>query len=515
MPLYWDNEMRSKMMANVNKDKIFNPFFQVMKKASEKTPWKDDVLERQKFAKPLTDLVISAGDAPFCIAVDGEWGSGKTFLLERWRAEFSEKGKAIYFNAWKDDFHADPLTAIIGQLWNELEKGKMKDIGNLLKENWWNAVKEATLNLSYFGIRLGDAQSPARKTMKEYLNGRQSVDVLQKQLRKLAKVTKEKTEKPLVIIVDELDRCRPTFGIELLERVKHVVGVEGIVFVFGVNQKGLEKSIRSVYGDIDATDYLRRFFDVGMTLPKAGASNYCKYLIKRHKIAKAITESPTHQRTYKLSFLAQKIKWKSDWNETVKNDMPIMVDYMGLSLRQIEQAVRMLLVILRSKEIAKTKKMYRFEGCLVAFILLRIKDRDLYTRFINENCTIKDILDSVLPLLSWRNDRMASFHVERVRRVAKFISFFYFFCTRAERAEIIAEYEQVVKISSMTGMSLPTYYHVPQKIIEIKSSNMQLYLVRELISRIRSFETIRANHPSSLTRRAIVRLLEWGDYWQD
>ena len=70
----------------------------------------------------------------------------------------------------------------------------------------------------------------------------------------------------MVFIIDELDRCRPTFAIELLERVKHIFDVPNIVFVFGINREELTKSLRSVYGEIEAEEYLRRFFDMELRL---------------------------------------------------------------------------------------------------------------------------------------------------------------------------------------------------------------------------------------------------------
>ena len=74
-----------------------------------------------------------------------------------------------------------------------------------------------------------------------------------------------------MFIIDELDRCRPTFAIELLERVKHIFDVPNIVFVFGINRAELVKSLESIYGEIDAGTYLRRFFDMEFVLPEPTA----------------------------------------------------------------------------------------------------------------------------------------------------------------------------------------------------------------------------------------------------
>ena len=471
---------------------------------NEKNPWGDDALERQKFAQPLIDLVNSVEDAPFCIDVDGEWGSGKTFFLKRWCAEFSKEGKAIYFNAWRDDFYTDPLTAIIGQLWNELEKGKMKDIGNLLKGDWWNTVKKATLNLSYSGVKLGDFQSPARKTLKEYLEERGSIDILQKQLQELAGATHKKTERPLVFVVDELDRCRPTFAIELLERVKHIVGVPGIVFVFGINQKQLEESIRSVYGNIGAADYLRKFFDAGMILPQAEASKYCTYLIKKHKIDQAITKSPVHNTQY------GEMRWKSDW-PVVVNVIPTMLDYMGLSLRQTEQAIRMWLIILHSKEVAEKPGMYMYEGSLAFLILLRIKNRDMYKRFLNEECEPQEIMNYMLGFLPWEESRVDEYR-KRKDCMQGIAWACYFFYKEEECPEIINEFEQASEAKSADELS-QEYRYVPQKIIEIQNGNTRHDSIARLLSLIKHAKSTKW-FQSPPSRQKVARFLEWGDNWR-
>ena len=484
----------------------FNPSFPTEVEVDQNYIWKGDALGRKAFAKPLTNLVNSAGDAPFCIAVDGEWGSGKTFLLKRWCTEFSKQGnKAVYFNAWEDDFHTDPLTVIIGQLWNDLEEGKMKDIGNLLKENWWNTVKEATSNLSYSGVKLGDFRTPARKTMEEYLKGRRSVDVLQKQLQKLAKVTNKKTEKPLVFVVDDLDRCRPTFAIELLERAKHIVGVPGIVFVFGINQKELEKSIKSVYGEIDATDYLHRFFNVNMTLPKAKASDYCQYLIKKHKIDEKATMLASHKAKQEQAYLM------SDWPHIIDR-MPVVAGYMGLSLRHTEQAVRMLSAVLLSMAVNEEKRMEQLEGYLVVFIFLRIKNRVLYEKFINGDCTVKDALDDIFCSLS-REEANDYFSPELEHCIEIIIRAFHLCYEKRERPGVMQEFLAVNK-----RVKWPEIRFVPKIIVDIKDDNVRRKLLTQLHNWTNELEKInrRDEVPHYLPlRQRIARLLEWGDYWQD
>ncbi len=94
--------------------------------------WTDDVLERRLYAPVLTSLV---GDSvePTVVALNGGWGTGKTFFLNRWGREFErplsidgKQGRVIYFSAWQDDDLEDPLLAIIGQLHRNLHARPLK-----------------------------------------------------------------------------------------------------------------------------------------------------------------------------------------------------------------------------------------------------------------------------------------------------------------------------------------------------------------------------------------------------
>ena len=93
---------------------------------SAEQPWADDVLDRKQIAERLTNL-IREQSAPFVISINGYWGTGKTFMLKRWQKDLESQGfKAIYFNAWEDDFCDDPLLAIIGQLSEYFTESNLK-----------------------------------------------------------------------------------------------------------------------------------------------------------------------------------------------------------------------------------------------------------------------------------------------------------------------------------------------------------------------------------------------------
>lgn len=112
----------------------------------------------------------------------------------------------------------------------------------------------------------------------------QSMEQLKSSLEKLAwSVNQGATDgKPLVFIIDELDRCKPDYAVRMLEVLKHFLEVQNIVFVCAVDKKHLEDSICGYYGSeqLNAAEYLRRFFDLEIELPAPDYNKFCQHLYK-------------------------------------------------------------------------------------------------------------------------------------------------------------------------------------------------------------------------------------------
>ena len=212
-----------------------------------KDPWSDDVLRRKKIAGRLTGIVRDQR-ASFVTTVDGGWGTGKTFLLERWKQDLENQDwQAIYYNAWEDDFSEDPLLSITGQLSEHFDKssfsGTVRGLVRLVPP-----LLDVVAPVTPFGhiwLWLRAAAAKLRVTppqdLRRYRERTATAERFKRRLRELGADVHEETGKPLVFIIDELDRCRPTFAIELLERVKHIFDVPNIVFVFGINRVELDE----------------------------------------------------------------------------------------------------------------------------------------------------------------------------------------------------------------------------------------------------------------------------------
>ena len=110
----------------------------------------------------------------------------------------------------------------------------------------------------------------AEARVSSYTKRKDAVRSFQQSLCQVASTVFEKTDdKPIVVIIDEIDRCRPTYAVELLEAAKHLFSVNHVVFVLGINREQLAHSICALYGsDFNADVYLRRFIDASIHLPR-------------------------------------------------------------------------------------------------------------------------------------------------------------------------------------------------------------------------------------------------------
>ncbi len=385
-------------------------------------PWDGDKLNRKACAETLTRL-LEGQNAALTISLNGEWGSGKTYLLRRWRQQLKNEGyTAIYFNAWEDDFLPDPLVAIIGQLWIELNcseyddglTGKLSNIkGKLLpflKRNWKNGFQLIASDIitNKTGIdvdKLKELERSAEASaFDDYVEATQNKKFLHGKLTELANaiysrplrsedgnIAKDKdgneltVQKPLVFIIDELDRCRPTFAIEVLERVKHLFHIDHMIFVLGIDRKQLGNSIQAVYGKIDVENYLHRFIDLDFAIPAANPEKFFAVLWQRYDIG---------------NYLRQFSSQKTDEISSYKKTSCEIYLWHCFSLREIEQSLKIYSLLLRSTEPHSDSWSY----LTPILILLKLKAPKLYQKYLSNTCSVTDIVNYVMnpiPNDSW------------------------------------------------------------------------------------------------------------------
>ena len=214
--------------------------------------------------------------------------------------------------------------------------------------------------------------------LSDYRKQRETKDKVSQRLAQLAAEVRETTGHPLVFIIDELDRCRPTFAIELLERVKHIFDVPNIVFVFGINRSELTKSLRSVYGELDAGEYLRGFFDMEFVLPDADPGQFCTHLVAKFRLCPFFSEVDRRRQTpYYVKELGE-----------IERLLPVVLGRMGLSLRDMDYCVG--LVALAARASLANQRLY--PPLLVLLAATKLRAPELYRRFVQGDARGADLI---------------------------------------------------------------------------------------------------------------------------
>lgn len=297
---------------------------------------KTDKLNRGKYIEFIKNLIINSeqhkrnndSDA-YVIALDSAWGTGKSYFIDLFMQNVNNEESlcVVKYNAWKNDYCDNAFNPLIYEILNadclqfsvesDADKENLKiffkniaDVGIFMgKQVITKAIKEKydfdleeTLKNFNSKENLKNFMLRSIPNLNEMNSQRESFEQFKKFLNNSTSNIKENGKK-LVVIIDELDRCKPTFAIQTLEIVKHLFDVENIVFLFAVDVKQLSYSISNIYGQgFDSIGYLCRFFDYISKMPIPDISSYIKNYINEIKLldeVKFITNSSSKEATAK------------------------------------------------------------------------------------------------------------------------------------------------------------------------------------------------------------------------
>lgn len=350
-------------------------------------PFKNDALGREENITVLTQFITSFKQS-IVLCIDGGWGQGKTTFIKMWQQYLKNQHiPTIYFNAWESDYTDDALIALIGEISLSIEKLKVQDktkaekiIAPICKyaANFAKAVAPSAANLSIKAITGGLTnadelaktlsalgESLVKEQIKKYEESRRTLSKFKEELSKLAQCyTGGDKQKPLVIFIDELDRCRPDFAIEVLEKAKHLFNVDNIIFVLATDKTQLGHSIRAVYGQgLDVNGYLRRFIDFDYLLPLSNQP-YIIYLINKFSLEKYFLKTEKHLGDPKFF-------------------LQIIVEKYNLSLREQDAFCNIFNIVVRSNATIYLNEWFFF--IFIFLIILKIKFPDIYKNLSNRN----------------------------------------------------------------------------------------------------------------------------------
>lgn len=258
-----------------------------------------DVLDRGSVIEKLKNLVeiISENKQGCCFGLNGFWGSGKSFVLEKFEEEIKwiqseETGDNKYFvfhyDCWKYDYYEEPAIAIIAAMLDATDRelnvftSEQRDVA---KKMAWEATKEtlkavaSELCKNKIGIDLVEiATNTIDERMKEEDNSFDSLYGFKRALEETRKgIQKIADTKAVVIIVDELDRCLPEYTIKVLERLHHIFSdLKNVIVIVSMDKTQIEHSIKEIYGEINVDTYLRKFISFKVNLDNGNARQYIR-----------------------------------------------------------------------------------------------------------------------------------------------------------------------------------------------------------------------------------------------
>ncbi len=346
-------------------------------------PFANDRFKREETAKILTNAITSI-TGPCVLSVDAPWGAGKTTFLRMWTQYLRNEGfPVVKFNAWKTDFTEVPFIALSSELADSLQnqylgKVPLATIGSMqetaekvLKQVVAGGIRQATAGLVDINKAL---DSYAKRQLAEYSEHRELIKNFREKLGEVAVALKEKHhQKPLVVVIDELDRCRPSYAVEFLETAKHLFAVDNIVFVLAVNREQLVHSVRALYGNkFDAEKYLLRFFDLSFRLPYPALKEFITETLNSVDARKWFTRDPSV-----LSFSSNLLQKFFAASQPSARDIAQALHHIGAMFALL----------------ADHHELFDQE----AFVLLILKtiNQDIYYRFITGDVSDKEVVDAV------------------------------------------------------------------------------------------------------------------------
>ena len=275
-----------------------------------------DSLGMKDYATNIVQIIRECNSFPksndnnaFVIGINASWGSGKTYF-DNMIIDFLGKNKTalniqtVYYDAWANDFWDNAFEPFFSNIVNskslKLEVGSedskdlLKALGNVITlgirgyayKKLEDTIDTAKMDEIYQECqkiwKIGTDESyQVDKYFPEYSNFTKAISTL----RSFFTEAVSRNGGKIVIFIDELDRCKPTFAIQTLEIVKHLFNIEGLVFVFSLDLEQLSYCVQAVYGEkIDAIGYLERFFNFITTLPRLDYSKIAKQYLTEFQI---------------------------------------------------------------------------------------------------------------------------------------------------------------------------------------------------------------------------------------
>ncbi|HHG3492828.1 TPA: P-loop NTPase fold protein [Vibrio parahaemolyticus] len=358
-----------------------------------------DIFSRKEFGERLSNLIINSNEN-LVLALDSQWGEGKSTFIKMWCGENQNQSEnsfqAIYFDAFENDYQKDPFLALASEIYElledstEVKRTEFKEKATKVFKAFSRGLIKAGVKVGTAGLIDGSDIDKAEKELSTLLADQVDSVIASKfdssKADKLAlsnfksfisdiAINHTKGNR-IVFVIDELDRCRPDFALELLEKIKHLFSVPGITFLLVMNRSQLEESVKSRYGiGIDSSTYLQKFINVWLALPRVDSQNYNDF----------------------GEIFAQSCLNKMAANEPILNKeafgtLSKLIKYNQPSFRDIERMLTYFAII---ENVRNDQMVKYFQSMMALVCYLKVASPRLLDSIIKRNVTHTDVLKSL------------------------------------------------------------------------------------------------------------------------
>ncbi|MDO1509992.1 MULTISPECIES: P-loop NTPase fold protein [unclassified Neisseria] len=396
--------------------------------------------------KPIAQNIISLLSSDIDISpmvIDSGWGTGKTEFCQKLIALMKQEHpdyQLVYVDAFRSDHSGEPLLALLAQIIKDCTpedqangepSPKRKEwtkkfakaagfvaktvakaaAGHLLKQSvenladgWQQDVGNETDSdqvaeiISNTMVKVSDKaiDSTVEILLKEQIEAERNLETLRQCLSEFA------NEKPIILFVDELDRCRPDYAVEMLETIKHVFDVPNVQVVLVTNTHQLRAAINHRYGlAVDSQRYLDKFLKYSFTLPEKS--------LDQHDEKNQVLASVKHfTQLVQASSVLQDTGLNNHLDELVMFFATSLVARNELSLREVETFVRYLEIYHRLSRGFASDAITGYQFLRITGVFLFCFKPDIKESLIRDKADGRQIAEQVLgfvpsPLTDWSN----------------------------------------------------------------------------------------------------------------
>lgn len=337
------------------------------------------------FAHLIKQDVYNEDSTSKVYSISAEFGIGKTFFCDKLQQVLiKDKIKAGKLNIWEMDFYENPLMPILAEL-NRLydEKGKelpSKILDSLDKfssksfavlcETIAKIASNTALDVDV--VEICKERFKSETIYEDYTNYKSALNELKESLKEWSASQKGK---PIVVIIDELDRCKPDYAVKTLEVLKHIFDIPGFVFVLAIDEEQLKNSVQTLFGNINYEGYKRKFINNSFKLPEPNKLAFTEYLYEKSEINDYIEQIQKDKRelvfavsiynVYLCSHsysdygnrnkqeIAQEFNLEQTSGKIIKKYFAAYSEFFNFSLRKMEQVFDRLTLFVRQISLGK------------------------------------------------------------------------------------------------------------------------------------------------------------------